>query len=307
MAQSTINAPTFELFTSLRYDPILRTSDANSAFSDGTESSLYMRSLHQCRLLEAAQEFGFECCEALEFLGDGQRFEKYIVEEIEKWKTKDEARDSSSPLRVKFVVDRQGSKSVELSVVPKVSLEVLFPSTLNLPVKEKEEPSRTFQPSPLTGGALNMGPTDFQPVPNTKPHSTLKPTYSILLDSQATPVDSHTIYKTTHRPHYDSSRARILGKDPNATLAEEVLLYNASRQIMEGSLTTPYFYRQGRWVTPPVWDDDHGGQRGTTRRYAIERKLCEVEAVPVDSLVDGEEVWISNGVRGFGWGYIRLK
>lgn len=76
---------------------------------------------------------------------------------------------------------------------------------------------------------------------------------------------------------------------------------------MEGSLTTPYFNRNGRWVTPPVWDEDHGGQRGTTRRYAIEQKLCQVEAVSIDSLKNGEKVWISNGVRGFGWGYLKLK
>ncbi|TID26609.1 hypothetical protein E6O75_ATG01102 [Venturia nashicola] len=305
----TSNSAAFELFTSLRYDPILRTSSENSAFSDGVQSPLYMPSLHQCRLLEAAQEFGFDCPDGLEFLGDGARFEKYIIQEIEQWGTERENNDSSAPLRVKFVFDRQGSKRVELSMVPKVSLEVLFPSTLNLITSAESitEPANTFEPSPLTGGALNMGPTDFQPVPNTKSHSTLAASYTILLDSQPTPVDSHTIYKTTHRPHYDSSRSRNLNQDPSSTLTEEVLLYNPSGQIMEGSLTTPYFHRNGRWVTPPVWDDDHGGQRGTTRRHAIEQKLCEVEAVSIASLQNGEKIWISNGVRGFGWGNLKSK
>ncbi|KAE9987168.1 hypothetical protein EG328_003637 [Venturia inaequalis] len=296
MAKPTSISAAFELFTSLRYDPILRTSSKNSAFSDGVESPLYMRSLHQCRLLEAAQEFGFDCSDGLAFLGDGARFEKYIIQEVEQWGTERDENDTSSPLRVKFVFDRQGSKRVELSMVPKVSLEVLFPSTLDLPPEESTtEPPKTFEPSPLTGGALIMGPTDFQPVPNTQPHSTLTASYSILLDSQPTPVDSHTVYKTTHRPHYDSSRSRILGKAPHSTLAEEVLLYNPSSLIMEGSLTTPYFYRNGRWVTPPVWDDDHGGQRGTTRRYAIEQKLCKVETISIHSLQTGEKIRISNG------------
>jgi 4-amino-4-deoxychorismate lyase len=194
---------------------------------------------------------------------------------------------------------------VEFSSVPKVSLEALFPSTLDLPLDkdEEEESSKSFQPSPLTGGALNMGPTDFQPAP---PQSSLRASYSILLDSQSTPFDSHTIFKTTHRPHYDSSRSRNLSQNLSSNLVEEVLLYNPSGKIMEGSLTTPYFYRNGRWVTPPVWEDNHGGQRGTTRRYAIEKKLCTVEAVSIDSLKNGERIWISNGVRGFGWGLLKI-
>lgn len=166
MAALASSSPAFELFTSLRYDPILRTSCKNSAFSDEVQSPLYMRSLHQCRLLEAAQEFGFDCSDGLEFLGDGARFEKYIIQEIEKWGTESVNNNSSSPLRLKFVFDRQGSKRLELSMVPNVSLEVLFPSTLNLPSEEgTTEPPKAFEPSPLTGGALNMGPTDFQPVP----------------------------------------------------------------------------------------------------------------------------------------------
>jgi 4-amino-4-deoxychorismate lyase len=198
---------------------------------------------------------------------------------------------------------------VEFSSVPKVFLEALFPSTLDLPSDddEEKESSEAFEPSPLTGGALAMGPTDFQPVPPPKTCSSLKPSYSILLDSQPTTVDTHTIFKTTHRPHYDSSRSRNLGQNPSSLLAEEVLLYNTSGQIMEGSLTTPYFHRNGRWVTPPVWEDNHGGQRGATRRYALEKKLCTEEAISISSLRNGEKVWISNGVRGFGWGRLILK
>lgn len=166
MADPTSISAAFELFTSLRCDPILRTSSKNSAFSDGEESPLYMPSLHQCRLLEAAQEFGFDCSDGLEFLGDGTRFEQYILEEIEQWGTESEGNDPSSPLRVKFVFNRQGSRRVEFSMMPKVTLEVLFPSTLNLTLEDSTTgPPKPFEPSSLTGGALNMGPTDFQPVP----------------------------------------------------------------------------------------------------------------------------------------------
>jgi 4-amino-4-deoxychorismate lyase len=212
---------------------------------------------------------------------------------------------------VKFILDRKGGVEVEFGLVPNLPLEALFPSTLNLPSEDEiqVEPPTPFQPSPLTGGALTMGPTDYQPVPPTtsKICSSLKRTYTILLDSQPTPYNAHTIYKTTYRPHYDKSRSRVLTPDPTSELAEEVLLYNSDGQIMEGSITTPYFFRNGRWVTPPVWEVHHGGQRGATRRYALERRLCISEAVSVESLKDGEKVWISSGVQGFRWGLLEVR
>lgn len=64
---------------------------------------------------------------------------------------------------------------------------------------------------------------------------------------------------------------------------------------MEGSLTSVYFYRNRRWVTPPL---ECGGQGGTTRRRQLERGLCVEDIVRIDSLVDDEDVYISNGVRG---------
>jgi len=194
----------------------------------------------------------------------------------------------------------------EYSLVPQTSIDALYPQTLNLPAEEKEKsPKKPFEPSPLTGGALNMGPTDYKPVSDTPTISKLKQAYSILIDSDSTGQSGHTILKTTYRPHYDASRARTLVVKENPELVEEVLLHNPAGQITEGSLTTPYFYRSGKWVTPPVHDEGHGGQRGTTRRWALEKGLCVEEAVNVDSIVNGEKVWISNGVRGFGWGYVK--
>ena len=77
---------------------------------------------------------------------------------------------------------------------------------------------------------------------------------------------------------------------------------NEDGDIMEGSLTTPYFWRGGAWVTPKA---ESGGNLGTTRRWAVERveNLVEgrVERVSVEI---GEKVWLSNGVRGWGWGKV---
>jgi 4-amino-4-deoxychorismate lyase len=74
---------------------------------------------------------------------------------------------------------------------------------------------------------------------------------------------------------------------------------------LEGSLTSVYFWRQGQWTTPPV-DVGLGGQRGTTRRWALEKGLAVEGVVTYQSLVDGEECWISNGVRGFVFGTVQV-
>jgi 4-amino-4-deoxychorismate lyase len=143
-----------------------------------------------------------------------------------------------------------------------------------------------------------MGPTDHKPVEN---YTTLKATHTIYVDSKRTTQSPHTSLKTTHRPHYDSSRARHV-----KSMTEEVLLLNPHGDITEGSITTPYFWREERWVTPPV-NVEYGGQRGTTRRWAIGKRLCIEDVVMVESLMEGEKIWISSGVQGFRWGKLVLE
>lgn len=46
---------------------------------------------------------------------------------------------------------------------------------------------------------------------------------------------------------------------------------------------------------------------GTTRRWTLERGVCVEEEVMLDGedgVKDGEEVWLSNGVKGFGLGRV---
>jgi 4-amino-4-deoxychorismate lyase len=149
-------------------------------------------------------------------------------------------------------------------------------------------------------------------------------------------------------------------------MLSEVMLFNEVSEMTEGSMTSLYFFRGGRWVTPPVgvpagefssstlrsseprseleggvaasnipgregkegWDQRQdegelrkpflgrwghsvrsakvgaGGQRGTTRRWALGQGMCMEEPVSVDTVEVGEEVWVSNGVRGFGFGRV---
>lgn len=80
-------------------------------------------------------------------------------------------------------------------------------------------------------------------------------------------------------------------------------MVNQDSEVMEGSITTPYFWRRAQWVTPPA---SAGGNIGTTRRYALEAGLCVEESVMKDSLADGELIWLSNGARGWSWGKVEI-
>jgi len=119
------------------------------------------------------------------------------------------------------------------------------------------------------------------------------PTWTVCLDVHSTQRNVHTSYKTFDRRPYNQARATA-----GCTLAgtKEVLLYNTNGQIMDASIMTPYFYRNGRWVTPP---HSAGGQQGTTRRWAMTNELCVEADVSVESLREGEVLWLSNAARGF--------
>jgi 4-amino-4-deoxychorismate lyase len=137
------------------------------------------------------------------------------------------------------------------------------------------------------------------------------PPWSLYVDSRATVPSAFTTHKTSVRDDYTAARARagILSlQDP-----AEVLVVNPDGEIMEGSISTPYFRPRlsdatapspdmqdarapTEWVTPPL---SSGGNAGTTRRYALVYGLCVEQVVRADQLVDGEGCWLSNGVRGF--------
>ncbi len=117
----------------------------------------------------------------------------------------------------------------------------------------------------------------------------------VKLDLESTPASLFTSHKTSERIPYDRAReaAEIAHKPPTTA---EVLLRNPHGEVTECSVSTPYFQRNGHWVTPPL---SSGGNAGVTRRLALESGLCEERVVPVESLCHQEIIWISNGVRGF--------
>ena len=68
---------------------------------------------------------------------------------------------------------------------------------------------------------------------------------------------------------------------------------------MEGSITTPYFWRNGEWLTP---SEGCGGHLGVTRRWALMKSLVKEDVILAEDVEIGEVIVLSNGVRGFGWG-----
>lgn len=314
---SKMTEPDFELFTSLRYDPKLSgvpgaaTEGLDRGWNASKPSPLYMLDYHRDRMLRAATHFGWtDAMAAIDGDAGLARLEAFILGLPEV---------GERPLRVKVTLSKAGQFGHEAGPVPEQFLPNLFPQSLPPPDQGAQD-----------GGVVKS------------------PTYSIVVDLDQTPPSEYTHYKTTRREMYNSARQRM---GIGATDTAEVLLVNTSDgSIMEGSLVTPYFWRNGRWVTPPVparfsLDAKIGGQDGTTRRWALERfvapkfylnfcarifafscsicsslccsmirlllthicrGLCVEEAVKASSLVEGEECWISNGVRGFNFGKVTL-
>lgn len=126
--------------------------------------------------------------------------------------------------------------------------------------------------------------------------------WTIVLDTEPTEPGEGTMFKTNDRSAY--ARSRAAAQIMTYMIPKEVLLYTSDKQILDASICTPYFHRKGRWVTPPA---AAGGLQGTTRRWALENKLAHEDSIHIDSLVDGEVVWLSNAVRGYFWAIFRNR
>jgi branched-subunit amino acid aminotransferase/4-amino-4-deoxychorismate lyase len=83
---------------------------------------------------------------------------------------------------------------------------------------------------------------------------------------------------------------------------KEVLLVNPQGEVMEGSITTVYFRKRhsvenaSEWVTPSL---ESGGMVSASRAYALDQGFCTERVIRIEDLVDGEQCFLSNAVRGF--------
>ncbi|KAI0386673.1 aminotransferase [Hypomontagnella monticulosa] len=269
----------FLIFTSIRYDLVLLKAPdlgfANLGWNQ-TPSPFYMLDLHRDRMLRAAIYWGWEAAITTISGKDGlQNFKEYLQS------ITTEAGDG--PCRLMITLAADGTLGHQISSLPATSVNNLLPRRLPCP-----------NPGGLSQTSEGIPSRDL--------------IYDIYLDSQKTTKSEFTHFKTTFRDIYNEARnrAQIIPGDK-----KEVLLVNDDGHIMEGSISTPYFWRDGRWVTPPISKqfgsmEGSGGNDGTTRRWALERSLATEQVVLADSLVDGEECWISNGLRGFIYGNVKL-
>lgn len=139
----------------------------------------------------------------------------------------------------------------------------------------------------------NLGLTDYSNV------------YNIVIDIKPTKFNRFTWLKTSSRDIYDAARQRMserlkeMADFDVGNGCNEVLLHKETGEIIEGSVTNVYFWRDAAWVTPMVGAGNGGGLEGTARRWALNAGICKEGDVEVSSIVEGERVWVSNGVRGF--------
>ena len=166
----------------------------------------------------------------------------------------------------------------------------------------------------ITVGPLQSSPT-YCPYPTKSLFQTLPLTYRVFIAPEPSKTSLHTVHKTTYRDHYNHLRNMLpsWATDPNQNdgLDAEILLTSEDGEIIEGSITTPYFKytalhsmgRAGQYFaslrTPRA---EAGGNLGTTRRWALEREWCEEAIIMKKDLCVGDTLFLSNGVRGWGRG-----
>ncbi|KAL5525433.1 ABZ2 [Sanghuangporus sanghuang] len=260
----------FELFTSLRYDPKLLTSEFNTRVNK-IELPYLLFQYHFDRLLAAATYFGWRSAVA-------------------------QLKAPGASERLRHMCDQAVMDSVLTDKEKGLGLRVLLSRSGNIRVEA--HPTRPLTRDPLLAASVN---------PLTTPPTHLPgPIFTVHLDTQATPVSAFTSFKTTARGHYDAARVRRGIKDRREL--REVLLYNERGEVMEGSVRNVAFWRGenergegGGWVTP---SDRSGGLAGTVRRYLLERGMMKEGTIRVSDVRVGEYVLLSNGWDGTILGHV---
>lgn len=232
----------FYIFTTMRFDPALRTTiDTNldpDGFNARIQSPFYLLPYHQDRLLKAATHFGW--APAIKDL-TGRLGLLYVAERAFKFLQN----PHHSPVRLRLTIGPDGIFHYEKFDIPDLPLPNLLPTTLPAP------------------GAT---PGPEEPVE--------LPPYTLVVDDARATRSEFTYFKTAKREFYTAAREKA-GIKPGDS--KEVLIIGDDNFVMEASITTPYFWRDGKWVTPPVAKqfsaeaEATGGHDGVSRRYALAR------------------------------------
>ena len=102
------------------------------------------------------------------------------------------------------------------------------------------------------------------------------------------PIDSGDVFlyhKTTNRRVYDAA------KRPDA---DDVILWNADRQVTETTIANIVAEIGGRKLTPPV---ECGLLPGTFRAQLLDDRLIEEAVITIDQIPEATGLWLVNSVR----------
>lgn len=256
------------VYTSIRYDRRLYQAAKNTAASCGKPCPFYMLEHHWTRLQVAKwSTFFFTDDRPRPNSGGPTIVLQVLLNAVKDWHVRHPG-ESPEALRIKLRSYVGGRMRTEIyHPLKSIPMSALFPTTFDLPAEQRS-----------------------------------KTEWSIVLDTEPTEACEGTMFKTSDRSTY--ARARAAAEIVNYMMPREVLLVDHDRKVIDGSICTPYFFRKGRWITP---SSAAGGLQGTTRRWALENQLALEGDISIDTMVDGEIVWLSNAVRGYFWAIFKSR
>lgn len=111
------------------------------------------------------------------------------------------------------------------------------------------------------------------------------PARVVFADAPINSSDIFLAHKTTNRRVYDAA------KRPDA---DDVILWNADRQVTETTIANIVADIGGRKVTPPI---ECGLLPGTFRAQLLDEGMIEEAVITIDQIRDATGLWLVNSVR----------
>ncbi|SCU86584.1 LANO_0C08504g1_1 [Lachancea nothofagi CBS 11611] len=128
--------------------------------------------------------------------------------------------------------------------------------------------------------------------------------WDVFIDTQPMTASPFTTFKTTRRDHYNAARVRMTelrGTVNDPAAKSEILVYNSSFELMEGSITNVAVLRQGTAQSSSFYQTPYlstGCLCGVTRYYLLKKNLINEGNTDVRDLNIGDEILLFNGVMG---------
>ena len=111
------------------------------------------------------------------------------------------------------------------------------------------------------------------------------PARVVFADAPIDPGDVFLYHKTTNRRVYDAAKRLD---------ADDVILWNADRQVTETTIANIVAEIGGRKLTPPV---ECGLLPGTFRAQLLEDRVVQEAVITIDQIREATGLWLVNSVR----------